>query len=90
MWRPWNEEREGEINNDNCEPAMDNINSSAKKIHLGVQAKKIVLNVYSNLREENAEHVDKDIIKRTSKLTGVCYSTVYNIVKHGIEKRIVN
>lgn len=92
MWRPWKEDSDDEqyeINIDNCESATDNVNSPAKKIHLGIQAKQIVLNVYSNLREENAEYTEMDIVKRTSKLTGVCNSTVYSIVKHGIQNRKV-
>lgn len=92
MWRPWSEDRESDqyqIDNDNCESATDNRNGCAKNIHLGLQAKQIVLNVYRNLQEENVEQTETNILNRTSKLTGVCYSTVYNIVKHGISDRKV-
>jgi transposase len=82
MWRPWCEETH---TNDEAESSAENCLQI--KSQLGIQAKNIVLNVYTNLKNENKEMCNKHIMRRTSQLTEVNYCTVYNIVIHGVQER---
>lgn len=78
FWRPF-EDKE----NVNPVSSFSECFPEFKNKDLHVQCQRVILNIYECLKKENAESLDKNIIKRISELTKLSVSTIYRVIKEG-------
>lgn len=97
MWRPWESEftRNSGVNANVCEGVRDSGSNSAIdqpgpstniRIHLNEESQQICFNVYKNLQKKYGFE-ELNLLKITSELTEVPYSTISKIVRIGPRRR---